>query len=107
MLNDNGPYYIVGDLAKYLEMNSIDFLLGGPSSTPGRKAKIERWHQTPKNRTLLENGYMEGELEAAITAFVAHYSHRRYHECLGNLTRADAYFGRGPAILAEREKIKT
>jgi putative transposase len=27
-------------------------------------------------------------------------------ESLGNLTPADVYFGRGPAILAEREKIK-
>jgi putative transposase len=30
----------------------------------------------------------------------------RYHESLGNLTPADISFGRGPAILTEREKIK-
>ena len=70
------------------------------------QGKIERWHQTLKNRILLENYYLEGELEAAITAFVEHYNHRQYHERLGNLTPADVYFGRGPAILAEREKIK-
>jgi len=60
-----------------------------------------------ENRILLENYYLEGELEAAITAFVEHYNHPRYHESLGNLTPADVYFGHGPAILAEREKIKT
>ena len=48
---------------------------------------------------------LEGELEVTITAFVEHYNHRRYHEILGNLIPADVYFGRGPAILAEREKI--
>ena len=54
-----------------------------------------------------ENYYLEGDLEAAITAFVEHYNNHRYHESLGNLTPADVYCGRGPAILAEREKIKT
>jgi hypothetical protein len=26
---------------------------------PGRRAKIERWHQTLKNRILLENYYLQ------------------------------------------------
>ena len=84
----------------------MDHVRGAPYH-PQTQGKIERWHQTLKNRILLENYYLEGELEAAITAFVEHYNHRRYHESLGNLTPADVYFGRGPAILAEREEIKT
>ena len=55
---------------------------------------------------MLENYYLEGDLKAAITAFVNHYNHRRYHEILGNLTPADVYFGRGSTILAEREREK-
>ena len=105
LLSDNGPCYIAGDLAKYLEKNGMDHVRGAPNH-PQTQGKTERCHQTLKNRILLENYYLEGELEAAINAFVEHYNHRRYHESLGNLTPADVYFGRGPAILAEREKIK-
>ncbi len=58
------------------------------------------------NRILLENYYLDGELEAAINAFVEHYNHQRYHESLDNVTPADAYFGRAPAIIKRRERIK-
>ena len=68
--------------------------------------EIERWHQTLKNRILLENYYLPGDLEAQINAFVAYYNHRRYHESIDNLTPADVYFGRGQTILLERERIK-
>ena len=70
------------------------------------QGKIERWHQTLKNRILLENYYLPGDLEAQIGAFVADYNDRRYHESIDNLTPADVYFGRTPVILAERERIK-
>ena len=73
---------------------------------PQTQGKIERWHQTLKNRILLENYYLPGDLEAQIAAFVEHYNHRRYHESLDNLTPADVYFGRGQTILLERERIK-
>ena len=45
---------------------------------PMTQGKIERWHQTLKNRILLENYYLPGDLEAQIEAFVADYNHRRY-----------------------------
>jgi transposase InsO family protein len=67
---------------------------------------LERWHQTLKNRVLLEHYYLPGELEAQVASFVEHYNHQRYHESLGNLTPADVYFGRGQTILLERERIK-
>ena len=75
-------------------------------SHPQTQGKIERWHQTLKNRILLENYFLPGDLEAQIAAFVEHYNHRRYHESLDNLTPADVYFGRGRTILLERERIK-
>jgi putative transposase len=73
---------------------------------PQTQGKIERWHQTLKNRILLENYFLPGALETQIGAFVDHYNNRRYHESLGNLTPADVYFGRSQTILQTRERIK-
>ena len=36
---------------------------------PQTQGKIERWHQTLKNRILLENYFLPGDLEAQIEAF--------------------------------------
>jgi putative transposase len=105
LLSDNGSSYISADLAKWLDSQDISHVRGAPYH-PMTQGKIERWHQTLKNRILLENYYLPGDLEAQIGAFVADYNHLRYHESLGNLTPADVYFGRGQTILIERERIK-
>ena len=105
LLSDNGSSYIAGDLAKWLDARNIKHLRGAPYH-PMTQGKIERWHQTLKNRILLENYFLPGDLEAQIAAFVDDYNYRRYHESIDNLTPADVYFGRGPTILAERERIK-
>ena len=105
LLSDNGPSYIAGELAQWLNDKAIDHIRGAPCH-PQTQGKIERWHQTLKNRILLEHYYLPGALEAQVEAFVAHYNHRRYHESLSNLTPADVYFGRGQTILLDRERIK-
>ncbi len=105
LLSDNGSSYVSGDLAKWLHGRQIKHIRGAPYH-PMTQGKIERWHQTLKNRILLDNYYLPGDLEAQIEAFVAYYNHQRYHESLGNLTPADVYHGRGHIILLEREKIK-
>ncbi len=105
LLPDNGSSYISADLAKWLDGQNMEHVRGAPYH-PMTQGKIERWHQTLKNRILLENYYLPGDLEANIEAFVADYNHRRYHESIGNLTPADVYFGRGQTILIERERIK-
>ena len=105
LLSDNGSSYVSADLAKWLNCQDMDHVRGAPYH-PMTQGKIERWHQTLKNRILLENYYLPGDLEAEIGAFVADYNHLRYHESLGNLTPADVYFGRGQTILMERERIK-
>jgi putative transposase len=102
-LSDNGSSYVSADLAKWLDDRKMPHTQGAPSRTQG---KIERWHQTLKNRILLENYYLPGDLEARIGDFVAYYNHLRYHESIANLTPADVYFGRGQTILLERERIR-
>ena len=105
LLSDNGPSYVAADLASWLEKRKIDHVRGAPCH-PQTQGKIERWHQTLKNRILLENYYLPGALEAQIEAFVEHYNHRRYHESIDNLTPADVYLGRAQTILLERNRIK-
>ena len=105
LLSDNGPSYIAGELAEYIEANRMSHVRGAPFH-PQTQGKIERWHQTLKNRVLLENYFLPGDLETQIEAFVEHYNHQRYHESLDNVTPADAYFGRASAIIKRRERIK-
>jgi putative transposase len=105
LLSDNGSSYVSDDLVKWMERHDMAHVRGAPYH-PMTQGKIERWHQTLKNRILLENYYLPGDLEAQIEAFVADYNHCRYHESIDNLTPADVYFGRGQTILQQRERIK-
>ena len=105
LLSDNGPSYVAADLADYLDAKGMGHVRGAPHH-PQTQGKIERWHQTLKNRVLLENYFLPGDLEQQINAFVDHYNNHRFHESLGNLTPADVYYGRGAQILKMREEIK-
>ena len=105
LLSDNGSSYISGELAEWLEQQKMEHVRGAPYH-PQTQGKIERWHQTLKNRILLEKYYLPGDLRQQIDAFVDHYNHGRYHKSLQNLTPADVYFGRGQTILKQRKRIK-
>jgi len=105
LLSDNGPSYIASDLAEWLKARKMEHVRGAPCH-PQTQGKIERWHQTLKNRILLENYYLPGDLETQLGAFIEAYNNQRYHESLDNLTPADVYYRRGKTILLERERIK-
>jgi len=105
LLSDNCSSYISGELAGWLGDKGMDHVRGAPTH-PQTQGKIERWHQTLKNRILLENYYLPGALEEAVAAFVDHYNHHRYHESLGNLAPVDVYLGRADTILNRRKEIK-
>ena len=103
LLSDNGSSYISDDLAKWLERHDMAHVRGAPYH-PMTQGKIERWHQTLKNRILLENYYLPGDLEAQIEAFVADYNHRRYHESIGNLTTACSTNGKPRNVINQRSQ---
>ena len=105
LLSDNGSSYVSGELAEWLQDKGMKHSRGAPYH-PQTQGKIERWHQTLKNRILLENYFLPGDLEAQIEAFVDHYNHQRFHESLNNVTPSDVYFGRDKEILKQRERIK-
>jgi putative transposase len=44
------------------------------------QGKIERYHRSMKNRILLENYYLPGQLEHSIGEFVDYYNNRRYQK---------------------------
>ncbi len=105
LLSDNGPCYISGELADYLEENGMTHTRGRPYH-PQTQGKIERWHRSMKNKILLNNYYFPCELEEQLQRFVHYYNHERYHESLNNLTPADVFYGRDTEILNQREIIK-
>ena len=105
LLSDNGPCYISGELADYLEENGLSHTRGRPYH-PQTQGKIERWHRSMKNQILLNNYYLPCELQEHLQKFVSYYNHERYHEALNNLTPADVFYGRGEEILELREMIK-
>jgi transposase InsO family protein len=60
LLSDNGPSYIAGELAEYIEAQRMSHVRDAPFH-PQTQGKIERWHQTLKNRILLENYHLPGD----------------------------------------------
>ena len=92
LLSDNGSSYISGDLARWLDDRDMEHIRGAPYH-PMTQGKIERWHQTLKNRILLENYFLPGDLEAQIEAFVDYYNHQHYHESLPGVSACEIDLG--------------
>lgn len=105
LLSDNGPAYVSGELRDYLEERGMTHTRGAPYH-PMTQGKIERYHRSMKNVVKLENYYLPGQLEQALTDFVDYYNNRRFHESLNNVTPADVYFGRHHKIVSNRQRIK-
>jgi transposase InsO family protein len=66
LLSDNGTSYIAAELAEWINASHVR----GAPLHPQTQGKIERWHQTLKNRILLENYFLPGDLERPIETFL-------------------------------------
>jgi putative transposase len=62
-----------------IEARKLGHVRGAPMH-PQTQAKIARWHQTLKDRTLLGKYFLPGDLDVQIEAFVEHYNYQRYRE---------------------------
>jgi len=58
-------------LQDWLKEHGLSHTRGKPYH-PMTQGKIERWHRSLKNRILLENYYVPGDLERQIDEFVIH-----------------------------------
>ena len=106
LLSDNGSSYISGDLAEWLEDQKIDHVRGRTLSPPDPRQDRALASNAGRTASCWRNYFLPGDLERQIGAFVDHYNNHRYHESIGNVTPADAYFGRDIAIIERRQKIK-
>ena len=61
LMSDTDPSYIAGKMAEYNEDRKMSHVRGAPCH-PQTQGKIERWHQTLKNRSLLEKYILPTEL---------------------------------------------
>jgi RNA-directed DNA polymerase len=105
LLTDNGSGYLSRAFAAYLRMLGIRHVVAAPYH-PQTNGKIERYHRTLKHDVKLVWYERPDALRRALAAFVAYYNYERYHEGIGNVTPADAYFGRRDAILARRKEVQ-
>ena len=104
LLTDNGSSFLHADFEAYLKHAQMNHIRTAPHH-PMTQGKIERLHLSSKNR-LLNIYAMPERLELAISEWVEHYNHVRYHQALKNVTPADVYFGRQAQILTRRQQLK-
>src|SRR5499427_3891544 len=107
LLSDNGPSYVSSELGEWLENNGIRHIRGRPYH-PMTQGKIERYHRSMKNRILLDNYYLPGQLEQSIEEFVRYYNAASYCPSLYviDTNRSDCRF-RCPAGVARRLRTRS
>jgi transposase InsO family protein len=105
LLSDNGPGYLSRVFSRYLWLLGIPHIVASPYH-PQTNGKLERYHRTLKEQVKLVVYETPSALERTVDAFVDYYNHHRYHEGIGNVTPADAYYGRRQTILIRRKEVR-
>jgi transposase InsO family protein len=105
LLSDNGAGYVSRAFRDYLRLVGIGHILSAPFH-PQTNGKVERYQQSLKKEVNQLPYEFPSELERAIAAFVDYYNYRRYHKALGDVTPADALYGRREEILQRRKEVR-
>ena len=105
LLSDNGAGYVCRAFRDYLHLVGIRHILAAPFH-PQTNGKVERYHQSIKREVNQVPYELPSHLEQAIADFVEYYNCRRYHKALGNVTPADALYGRREEILKCRKEVQ-
>lgn len=107
VIHDNGSQFISHDFKRILfENNCTD--VPARIKHPETNGKAERFVGLIRSEALRPNSpSYYGEGVKVIEKYVDEYNNRRYHAGIGYLKPVDVFYGRGPAILAERRaKLK-
>ena len=105
LLSDNGSGYLSRVFGQYLWLMGIRHIVASPYHRQ-TNGKVGCYHRTVKEQVKLVLYDSPSALEFAVAYFVDYYSHRRYHEGVGNATPADVHYGRREAILQRRKEVK-
>ena len=107
VIHDNGSQFISHEFKRILfENNCTD--VPTRMKHPETNGKAERFVGLVRREALRPNSpSYYGEGVKVIEKYVDEYNNKRYHAGIGYLKPVDVFYGRGPAILAERrEKLR-
>jgi transposase InsO family protein len=104
IISDNGPQFIAKDFKEFIRIAGMTHVKTSPYY-PQSNGKIERWHKTLKGDCLRVLTPLSLEdARRLVTEFVRHYNTVRLHSAIGYLTPQDKLLGKGPEILAARDR---
>jgi putative transposase len=104
IITDNGPQFIAKDFKEFIRICGMTHVRTSPYY-PQSNGKIERFHRTLKGACIRTQVPLSlEEARRLVTGYVAHYNETRLHSAIGYLAPKDKLEGRGPQILAARDR---
>ena len=104
IITDNGPQFIAKDFKEFIRICGMTHVKTSPYY-PQSNGKIERFHRTLKGDCIRTQVPLSLEdARRLVTGYVAHYNETRLHSAIGYLAPKDKLEGRGPEILAARDR---
>jgi transposase InsO family protein len=104
IISDNGPQFVANDFKAFVRYIGISHVRTSPYY-PQSNGKKERYFQTLKTEAIRrETPLSLDDAERVVERFVGYYNTERRHSAIGYITPQAMLDGRGPTILAERNR---